>query len=300
MKEAFIDHNFSPESLGLIAQANAIIEEYRANGLVLTVRQIYYQFVARDWIENHPKKYKKMVNLMTNARLAGYVDWRAIEDRTRVLKSNSHWVDEENMMDSAAKWFEIDKWDNQPARLEVWIEKDALSGVIAPVCKRLDVPFFACKGYTSISAMYRGAKRLAMYSDSGQRIQILHLGDHDPSGIDMTRDIEDRISLMAERLVKINRLALNFDQIDLYQPPPNFVKLKDSRAGDYTRQYGLDSWELDALDPNIMASIIEEAVLEHRDENIWNDDIVEETRMAKNLAKVRDNWDEVSGLLKLP
>ena len=296
-KEFFVEHSFTAGTIAIVDQARMIINEYMEQGFNLTLRQLYYQFVARSWIENSYRSYKRVGSILGHARLAGLIDWEAIEDRTRELKRNPHWSNEKAMMKSAIGWFEIDKWKNQPNRVEVWIEKEALSGVIKPICSRLDVPFFACKGYPSLSEMYEAAKRLARFNDGGQNVHILHLGDHDPSGIDMTRDIEKRITLMAERMVSINRLALNWDQIDLYNPPPFFVKLKDSRAGGYVQEFGLDSWELDALDPATLTTIIEGAVLNLRDEDVWNEDVREQEEMTVNLRSIHKNWDGIMDFL---
>lgn len=300
MKEAYIDHNFTAKTLDLIETANGIIEEYQAQGFNLTVRQLYYQLVARDIIPNSQKSYKRIISVTSNARLAGHMDWDAIEDRTRKLKRNAHWTDEQSMMSSAARWFEIDKWVNQPARIEVWIEKEALSGVIQPICNRLDIGFFACKGYPSLTMVKKAAERMNRYWLEGQEVHILHLGDHDPSGIDMTRDIEDRIELLMDNgLVRVDRLALNYSQIELYDPPPYFVKMKDSRSGTYVPQYGVDSWELDALSPEVLADLIETAVLEIRDEEIWDKDVADQERMTGNLNEVNQRWREVAEHLNL-
>ena len=129
-KLRYVEKRFSASSLELVDQANSIIEEYAAQGFVLTLRQLYYQFVARGLIPNKQSEYKRLVEIISDARLAGLVDWEAIEDRTRFLSSLGHWADPAEIINSAAYSFHIDKWANQPCRVEVWIEKDALVGVI--------------------------------------------------------------------------------------------------------------------------------------------------------------------------
>ena len=163
---------------------------------------------------------------------AGLIDWQAIVDRTRNLRSNGHWKDPAHIIHSAAQSFAMDKWSDQPYRPEVWIEKDALVGILEAACEPLDVPFFSCRGYTSISEMWVAAQRLLGYQDDKQKPVIFHLGDHDPSGIDMSRDIEERLSLFGV-MVEFHRIALNMDQVKQYRPPPNPAKATDARFADY-------------------------------------------------------------------
>ena len=164
----------------IIEHANVIIREYQEQGFMLTLRQIYYQFVSRDLIANKVQEYKRLGGIISDARLAGMIDWKSIEDRTRELKDQPHWGSPAEIMDAAAQGFALDKWEAQPNRIEVWIEKEALAGVFERVCKELDIPFFCCRGYTSQSEMWVGAMRLRAHSIRGQLPVILHFGDHDP------------------------------------------------------------------------------------------------------------------------
>lgn len=149
----YVEKRFNPATLDVIARANEIIAEYAEQGFALTLRQLYYQFVARALLRNKQTEYKRLGSIVNDARLAGLIDWDHIQDRTRNLLSNSHWTDPAEIIDSAARSFEVDKWTGQEWRPEVWIEKDALLGVIEGVCVELDVPFFSCRGYTSQSEM---------------------------------------------------------------------------------------------------------------------------------------------------
>ena len=189
----YIEKRFNPSSLAIIEKANEIIEDYSAQGFDLTLRQIYYQFVARDLISNEQKEYKRLGSIISDGRLAGLISWEAIVDRTRHVRSNSHWSGPREIVEGCAAQFRLDGWEGQPNRVEVWIEKDALIGVIENVCRKLDVPFFSCRGYTSQSEMWGASQRLLEHSKvNGQNNIIIHLGDHDPSGIDMTRDLTEQ------------------------------------------------------------------------------------------------------------
>lgn len=287
----YIEKSFQNATLDLITTANTIIEEYQAQGFSLTLRQLYYQMVARDILPNQQKEYKRLGSIISNGRRAGLISWQAIEDRTRNLRGNTHWSSPESRIRSAIKWYAIDKWKDQPYRPEVWIEKDALVGVIAGVCNRLDIDYFSCRGYTSDSEMWRaGHNRLAQRIANGQTPVIIHLGDHDPSGIDMTRDIVDRLELFSGADIDVQRVALNRDQIDRFQPPPNPAKLSDSRAAKYISIHGRSSWELDALDPAIIAEIIERTVMDMRDEDLWDEATeTEEAHRQRLREMIKEN-----------
>lgn len=291
MKIAYIDKNFKPDSLALIETANGIIDEYRAQGYDLTLRQLYYQMVSRDIIPNHERSYKNLGNLINDARMAGLVDWDAIEDRTRNLRGLSHWSNPRQIVQSAIYSYRIDKWTGQPYRPEVWVEKDALTGVVGPACDRLDVPYFSCRGYTSASEMWRAGRRMLSHLGGDQKPIVFHLGDHDPSGIDMTRDIIDRLELFVGRPVELRRLALNYDQVERYGPPPNPAKLSDSRASGYIEKHGRQSWELDALSPTTIGDLITGAILSVRDDDLWNERIDLEEQQRNALRDAAENID---------
>lgn len=271
MKQAFIEKRFNKKSAEIIEQANVIIEEYSRQDLILTIRQLYYQFVGRGLLDNTQANYKRIVNIMNDARLAGLVDWQAIEDRTRNVVSLSTWENPASIVESAVYSYRTDKWLNQEYHVEVWIEKEALTGVISQICKQVEVPYFACRGYVSQSEMYSSARRLA-YLD--KPCIVLHLGDHDPSGIDMTRDNDDRLDLLSGNAdITIKRIALNMPQIKKYSPPPNPTKLTDSRATGYLETYGKSSWELDALSPTVLRNLIKKEVAKYRDDEQWETDL---------------------------
>lgn len=291
-KIAYLTKTFRDKSMALIDEANGIIAEYLAQGFSLTLRQLYYQMVARGIIPNTQADYKRLGSLLADARMAGLVDWLAIEDRTRNLRGNSHWASARDIMRSVVAQYQIDKWQNQPRRVEVWIEKDALVGVIDAVCRKLDVPYFSCRGYTSASEMWRAGERILRYLADGQSAHVIHLGDHDPSGLDMTRDIQERLDLFTGGGVVVERIALNAAQIERYAPPPNPAKLSDSRAQAYVAEYGDDSWELDALEPQVIAGLIEAAVCGLRDEALWAEMVAAEEAQRAALQVLADSLEE--------
>lgn len=291
-KIAYINKNFRGATLAVIEKVNEIIAEYAADGYDLTLRQLYYQFVVRGLIANTQKEYNKLGGIVNDGRLAGLIDWDSIVDRTRRIEEPSTWDSPDDIVATCSKQFKLDLWEDQPHMVEVWIEKEALVGVISRICKKLRVPYFACRGYASQSAIWRAGQRFKGYVKRGQKTILLHLGDHDPSGIDMTRDNDDRMEMFMGGC-DVRRLALNMDQVREYNPPPNPAKLTDSRADDYISRFGDESWELDALDPKVISDLIENAVDEIRDDDLWQDKIAKEESAKRELDSVAENWDGV-------
>jgi len=296
MKQAFRTFRFKPETIDLIEQCDAILEEsVEESGGYLTLRQLYYQSVSRDIIANNQREYSKLSDVMNNARLAGLIDWEHIGDRTRAVRALTHWSTPASVIDSAYYSFRMDKWVGQRVVPEIWIEKDALVGVFERVCQEFDVPLFSCRGYTSISEMFAAAQRIRNRSRSNsQSTEILHFGDHDPSGIDMTRDVQERLSLLSRTGVVVRRLALNFDQIEQYNPPPNPTKVTDPRADAYRAIHGDSSWELDALRPAVLSELVRRYVSEYRDDAIYQQVIDEENGHKNTLRSISRNYDRVA------
>jgi hypothetical protein len=290
---AYVEKKFSPAHMDLIHTAEGICRDYAAQGYDLTLRQLYYQFVARGYIANKQTEYKRLGSVINDARLAGLLDWNQIVDRTRNLRGLAHWESPESVIQSAAYGYRTDRWEDQPYRVEVWIEKDALVGVITGVCQRNDVNYFSCRGYTSQSELWAAAQRLAGYERRGQKTLVIHLGDHDPSGVDMTRDIRERLALFGAD-TEVHRIALNMDQVEEHQPPPNPAKITDSRASGYIREHGRSSWELDALEPSLLDRIIEDEIWAVRDVDLWDASTRAMEQERALLNTVADRWSDVA------
>lgn len=288
---------FTRPSLQLIETANAILSEYTGRGLTVTLRQLYYQFVARDFIPNKQTEYKRLGALINDARLAGLIDWNQLQDRTRNLMGRNHWNTPGEVIQSAAYSYHRDLWTGQKQRVEVWIEKDALVGVIERICHRYDVPFFSCRGYTSQSEMWAAAQRLKDYKATGQAVTIIHMGDHDPSGKDMTRDIQERLTMFGAG-AKVERIALNINQIRQYNPPPNPAKLTDTRATDYIEEFGPDSWELDALDPDVLVNLLREQIESRIQAGKFEKIQADIERERRILNATANHWTDVDSYIR--
>jgi hypothetical protein len=227
MKQKYLDRDirFQCKTVAKINRANVILNEYKAQGFIMTVRQLYYQFVARGLLENTFNNYKRLTVNIDDARVAGLIDWDLIEDRSRSRKTHPSWNSPEDIIRDDAVQYAEDIWQGQRYRPEVWIEKAALLGVIEPICTEYRVPYFATIGNNSQSDMREAGERFKDHITNGPIPLVLHLADHDPNGIDMTRDIRKRLSMFAGKAIEVRRIALNMDQVAQYRPPPRSRKI---------------------------------------------------------------------------
>ncbi len=257
----------------------------------MILRQIHYQFVARDLYANTKKNYRLLGTTLQDSRNCGLTDWDAIEDRTRTINGSTTWGSPSEIIESSARQYREDLWAGQQYRVEVWIEKDSLLGVIEGVCREHRVAYTATRGNTSQTEAYRAGKRLAEYVEEGLTPVVLHLADHDPTGVDMTRDCENRISRYAGFPIEVRRIALNMDQVRRYRPPPNFVKEKDARTGGYRARFGTDDgWELDALAPDVIADLIRSEIAPLIDQRAWARAERKEAEAKRRLLTLAKEW----------
>lgn len=304
-KIAYRQQRFNSKARKTVEQAKAIIEELGAQGYTLTLRQLYYQMVSRNFIANKPVEYERLGRIVTDAREIGEIDWYAIEDRGRGCYLPGHVPTPEEVLDGIERQLRLNPWLEQDVFLVVAVEKAALEGVIERPASRWRAPYMSCKGYLSASEAWRTGRRFEAAVQAGKRPVLLHLGDHDPSGLQMTEDNRRRISLFANEGefdleasppqllsggIEVNRLALNMDQIEQYDPPPNPTKLTDSRASGY----GMDtSWELDALSPKVIDELIHEAIKSYVDQERWEATLRLEAERRAGLRLLGMRWDEV-------
>lgn len=293
MRQAYNEANFRGETLKMVYLIDNIIETYQDQGFQLSVRQIYYQLVARGLIENTERSYKRIASIINHGRLGGYLDWDAIEDRGRDIEVRPRWDSGASIVKAAASSFHMDMWENQEHRPIVIVEKAALAGVLSGVCHTLDVPLLAARGYPSVSIVREMAlNHIVPAIQRGQWPIIIHLGDHDPSGIDMTRDLEDRLSLFVysetrDVDIEIRRIALTMQQVDEKQPPPNPAKTTDARFEDYRRKFGDESWELDALEPQFLVRLVQGDIERFIDEDRWQ-------RRKEQIEDIRSRLTEAA------
>jgi hypothetical protein len=298
MKIPYRDIHLSKANKQKLMFINTIIEEYQSQGYILTLRQLYYQLVSRDIIPNNQNEYGKLSILLKEGRMSGWIDWDAIEDRLRTPMKPSSFEDPQEVLEAAHDQYELPRMRGQKIYIEVWVEKDALSGVLSRITSKYHIPIMVNRGYSSATAMHDAFHRFVHHGAYKEiPVRVFYLGDFDPSGLDMIRDIRDRIvefqngyndGYLVEYMdFKVVPLALTKAQIDEHQPPPNPAKVTDPRAKRFIRRYGGTSWEVDALPPKVLNGLLDEAIRQEIDIDIYNNILEQEIEDKQKLKEIQ-------------
>jgi hypothetical protein len=285
-----------------------IVEEYEAEGYVLTLRQLHYQLVSNNWIVNHDTAYKKLGDILDDCRYAGIIDWEAVEDRGRVPHLLYQVDSVTEALEDTVEQYRRNRQEGQEKEVELWTEKDALSGILKRTTEKYQIRLVVNKGYTSSSAIYRAYQRVLKTILYGRQFVILYFGDHDPSGLDMVRDISDRLFFMLSNgrysstfedsgidlseALRIVPIGLTKKQINQYNLPPNPTKLTDSRAKKYISKHGRTCWEVDALKPQTLTAIVESHIQNEIDMDLYNLMMETEAADIENLRGIIDGLDK--------
>lgn len=289
MKECFWKKShLSKKNKERLSEINDIIKEYRAQGYRITLRQLYYQLVSRAMIPNRYAEYSKLSKLLVNGRMAGEVDWSAIEDRIRTPYLPYYASDVSGAMNDTIKRYRLDRMRDQKSYIEVWCEKDALSNILYRVTSEYHIRLMVNRGYSSCTALHDAYERFGCGYECDKRMYLLYLGDHDPSGLDMVRDIRSRLKDFGIELDRLIHVALTREQIEEYDPPPNPAKLTDPRAGDYIERHGDTSWEVDALEPSVLHDLLREKIEGLIDRELYEDVLEQEQQDIEKLQRIVD------------
>lgn len=272
----------------ILAEALAIMDDYESDGMKLTLRQMYYQFVSLGICPSGQLHYKRIGDVLTEARYAGEYPIEGLEDRGREVHIGSYTTCDDDVdvaLDTAAetiRWLpdgtiDIDRWFGQRNHVSVWVEKQALEGVFEPVCEELGVSWFACKGYPSVSALWSWiqATNKAHLDGTVEGCTVLYFGDHDPDGWEIPRSALRNLNKLLEVQgidldIRFKRIALNMDQIRQYGPPPFEAKVTSARYRGYVDEHRTEeAWELDALEPRTLRALIHDEVNSLFDEGVY-------------------------------
>ena len=274
----------------IIEKAQEVLAEYSGG---ITLRQLYYRLVAQGMI-NDVLHYKRVVSAMTEARWQDTVSMDAFIDRERSMYGETK-AKEKNLENEAREaqgqieaWmdsYHLDRWSNQENYVEVWIEKKALQGVFEEPCNNLDVGLAPCKGYPSITFLHEASNRFADIGVTSKRLIILYFGDYDPSGEDIPNSIKANLERMGTE-VEVERIALNPDLIKSLGLPSVPPKSTDSRTRNWD---GKGAVELDAVEPKMLKSMCEKAILRYFDTDLYDEltekESEERTEYQKTLKK---------------
>lgn len=290
---------FNSKTRIIVDRANFILEDLASQGYSPTLRQLHYQFVRRNWMENTQKNYKRLGDIMSNARIAGETDWLHIQDLERGAVRFSDCPTYDEAFKGLEGIISINPWDDQDVYLEVGVEKNAQIGIVARPAQKWRAPYQGCKGYLSTSEAWRTGLRFQRAIAAGKRPIFIHLGDHDPSGLHMTSDNRDRIRMFARHDVEVVRIALTMEQVMEHECPPNPTKTSDSRHIKYEAAGHEASWELDALPPIFLNNLISDTIEGYIDKEKWKKSLEREAELREPLSRFTHRWEELIQLVKM-
>lgn len=226
----------------------------------MTVRQVFYQLVSHRVISKTEAEYKQtVVRLLTTMRRAGELPFGWIADNTRWMRKPRTYSSMHDMLRVTAETYRRSLWDGQAVYVEIWLEKDALAGVVYEETGPWDVPLMVTRGYPSVSYLYEAAEAIAA---RGKPACLYYFGDWDPSGVDITRAVERGIREFApEAEIEFERIAVTPQQIEEFGLPTRPTKKTDSRSKNFTGE----SVEVDAIPPTVLRKLVRESIEKHID-----------------------------------
>lgn len=223
----------------------------------MTVRQVFYQATVRNVVEKSESGYTKVQTDLVQMRRAGVLPYDWLADNTRWQRKPRTFSSVQQALDDTARLYRKALWADADAYVEVWLEKDALAGVVFPVTALYDVPLMVARGYASLSFLHSAAEYINVL---GVPVYIYHFGDFDPSGVNAGEKIEETLKEMAPAAdITFERVAVTLDQITAWNLPTRPTKITDSRA----KNFGSVSVELDAIEPRDLRHLVEAVIQRH-------------------------------------
>lgn len=252
----------------------------------MTVRQVFYQLVSRGVIEKTENEYKTTVcRLLGELRRDGSIPYHWIADNTRWQRKPDTYSGLGQMLRYSQQFYRRSVWDDQDCYVEVWLEKEALAGVLVDVTAEWDVPLMVTRGYPSISYVHEAA--LAIRAQ-GKPAYLYYFGDRDPSGVDIDRFVEEQIREIAPEVeLYFERIAVNPYQIELYNLPTRPTKKTDSRA----KKFKGESVEVDAIPPDTLRDLCRQCIVAHIDYDAYKRMQAVEEAERDTLATIIANME---------
>ena len=245
-----------------LAELRGRIHEILAHAPPATVRQVYYRLVASGAVEKTENEYKRTVRLLTAMRRERAVPMPWIADYTRWIRKPTTFDSPEHALRATARLYRRKLWANQAAYVEVWLEKDALAGVVIDETDPYDVPLMVTRGYPSVSFLHTAAEAIRAQAERGKPAHLYYLGDHDPSGVDISRHVEERIrEHVPQADLHFERIAVTPEQISAWSLPTRPTKRTDTRS----RNFDGGSVEVDAIPPAQLRQLVRDAIEQNID-----------------------------------
>ncbi len=250
----------------IIEETKKTIAEYDT---AITVRQLYYRLVSAHTIPNTINSYKNFDRILSKIRKMGLIQDGQIVDNSKPATFPNVFEDLPDFLITASQSYKRNHWQTQSNHIEVWCEKDALSGILQPICSEYQVPLVVGRGYQSLTNKKKAAERFKEFHANGKSNTILYLGDFDPSGLDIVRDLKENLSALGTN-PQIKQVALTLEQIKKHKLPPILTKESDPRTANYITKYGDIAVELDALPPTELRKLISSAIAKFIDGKSWD------------------------------
>lgn len=269
----------------LITAALAVLDEQHP----MTIRQLFYRLVSVGAVQNNKKHYQMVIRIMTTARIDGRCSFDYIVDRSRPEYKSSVWDDAADYARTVMHGYRKDYWSLQPHHVEVWVEKDAIVGSIEEVTKELGVIIRVGRGFVSTTKVHDIAEH---FSSIDKPITVFYLGDHDPSGVCIERDLQERIRASGVDFT-LWRLAIHSEDIGKFNLPPLRIKDSDSRSVEFRQVYGDDCVELDALPPGELRRRTRNAIESCIDMEIWRRSISVERVEFDSIKRTVSTWQNL-------
>jgi hypothetical protein len=260
-------------------------------GLALrwTLRQLFYQCTVRGVLAKTEQAYKRLSDHLVQMRLDGTVPFERIVDGHRMRRNLGGWASPKEALARLIENYRYDRWEDQPAMVEIWCEKDALSGQILPLCEEYGITYVACKGFASLSLAHETAKIFARRS---KPTYVYYFGDFDPSGMHIDRSLSERLRQFGAN-VTVERVALLPHQVERYHLPTRPTKKSDSRSAGFVQQFGDAAIELDALPPDTLELLVRRAIERHIDQEAWNKaDVIDNAQRGSLADAFRYMWSD--------
>ena len=230
-----------------------------------SVRQVFYLAVSAGLVAKSEAEYKSTVcRLLGDAREAGDLAWNTIVDHTRTFYRPETFTGIESALRETARTYRRNMWVNSDVHVEIWVEKDTLIGTLHRITSAYDIGLYPCRGYPSKSYLKDCAEDI---EEADRDTRIYYFGDHDPSGVDIPRFVEDKLNDFAPYAdITFHRLAVLPNQITEWSLPTRPTKASDSRS----RTFEGESVEVEAIPPDRLREMCKDAITSHIDPHEWN------------------------------
>jgi hypothetical protein len=253
----------------------------------MTVRQLFYRLVSEQVIEKTESEYNGTVGrLLTKMRREGVLPYEWIADNTRWMRKPQTHSSLHAALEESVEFYRRALWNDQNAYVEVWLEKDALAGVLLEETAAYDVPLMVTRGYSSLTFLHSAAEAIA---EQNKPAYLYYFGDHDPSGVDIPRNVEQRLRELApDAEIVFERVAVNPDQIREWNLPTRPTKKSDSRSRNFTG----GSVEVDAIPPAQLRQLAKDRIESHIDQRILQRTMRIEKAERETLARIVEQVGE--------